>query len=96
MNIARFAVENVGKFGVYDQFTFVGKDGTVVLTNEEIEKRGKALATGMKKIGLKKGDIVSVVLTNVPEIPQTINGIVRTGAIFLPIIFALTAPESAT
>jgi long-chain acyl-CoA synthetase len=93
MNIARFAVENVGKFGVYDQFTFVGKDGTVVLTNEEIEKRGKALATGLKKLGLKKGDIVSVVLTNVPEIPQTINGIVRTGGIFLPIIFALTAPE---
>ena len=25
--------------------------------------------------------------------PQTINGIVRTGAVFLPIIFALTAPE---
>ena len=93
MNIARFAVENIGKFGVYDQFTFVGKDGTVVLTNEEIERRARALATGLKKLGIKKGDIVSVVLTNVPEIPQTINGIVRTGAIFLPIIFALTAPE---
>ena len=93
MNITRLAVENVGKFGIYDQFTFVGKDGVVVLTNEEIEKRARALATGLKKLGIKKGNIVSVVLTNVPEIPQTINGIIRTGAIFLPIIFALTAPE---
>ncbi len=93
MNITRLAVENVGKFGIYDQFTFIGKDGVVVLTNEEIEKRARALATGLRKLGIKKADIVSVVLTNVPEIPQTINGIIRTGAIFLPIIFALTAPE---
>ena len=93
MNIARLSAENVSKFSVYDQFTFVGKEGAVVLTNEEIEKRGRALATGLKKLGIKKGDIVSVVLTNVPEIQQTINGIVRTGAVFLPIIFALTAPE---
>ena len=93
MNITRLAVENVGKFGIYDQFTFIGKDGVVVLTNKEIEKRARALATGLKKLGIRKGDIVSVVLTNVPEIPQTINGIIRTGAIFLPIIFALTAPE---
>ncbi|MGD0857283.1 MAG: AMP-binding protein [Dehalococcoidia bacterium] len=93
MNIARLSAENVSKFGVYNMFTFVGKQGEVVLTNAEIEKRGRALATGLKKLGLKKGDVVASVLTNVPEIPQTINGIIRTGAIFLPIIFALTAPE---
>lgn len=93
MNIARFAVENIGKFGIYDQFTFIGKEGPVALTNDEIEKRARALATGLKKLGVEKGDIVSVVLTNVLEIPQTISGIVRTGAVFLPIIFALTAPE---
>jgi long-chain acyl-CoA synthetase len=93
MNITRLAVENERKFGLYDQFTFVGKQETVVLTNEEIEKGARALATGLTKHGVKTGDIISVVLTNVPEIPQTINGIIRTGAIFLPIIFALTAPE---
>jgi len=93
MNLMRLAAENVSKFGVYDQFTFVGKDGAVVLTNKEIEEKARALATGLKKLGLKKGDVVSVVLSNIPEIPQTINGIISTGAVFLPIIFALTAPE---
>ena len=93
MNISRLAVENVSKFGLYDQFTFIGKQETVILTNAKIEKRAQALATGLRKQGVKKGDIISVVLTNVPEIPQTINGIMRTGAVFLPIIFALTAPE---
>lgn len=93
MNIARFAVENIGKFGVYNQLTFIGNEETVVLTNEEIEKRARTLAAGLKKMGIKKGDVVAVVLTNVPELFQTLNGIVRTGAIFLPVIFALTALE---
>ena len=55
MNIARFAVENISKFGVYDQFTFVGKDGTVVLTNDEIEKKATGAGHGAEKLGLKKG-----------------------------------------
>ncbi len=93
MNLARLAAENVNNFGVYDLFTFVGKDKAVVLTNVDINNYGRAVATGLKKLGVKRGEVVCTVLTNVAEIPQTINGIMRMGAIFLPIIFALTAPE---
>ncbi|MBN1375890.1 MAG: AMP-binding protein [Dehalococcoidia bacterium] len=93
MNIARLAAENVKNFGTYDLFTYVGKDAAVVLTNVDIDEKGRSLATGLKKLGVKRGEVVCTVLTNVAEIPQTINGIMRMGAIFLPIIFALTAPE---
>ena len=93
MNVARLLGENVQKFGEYEQFIHVGADGEVVLTNVEIENRARALATGLKRLGVTKGDIVGVILGNVPEIPQTINGIVRLAAVFMPIIFALTPPE---
>lgn len=93
MNIARLAAENVKQFGLYNLFTFVGKHKELVLTNVDIDNNGRSLATGLKKLGVKKGEIVCTVLTNVPEIPQTINGIMRMGAVFLPVIYALTAPE---
>lgn len=45
MNITRLAVENVSKFGLYDQFTFVSKQETVILNNAEVEKAIKRGAT---------------------------------------------------
>lgn len=93
MNIASALPENVQKFGEYEQFVYLGQDGKIVLTNVEIENRANAIATNLKKLGVKKGDIVGVVLSNVSEIPQTLNGIIRSGAVFLPIIFVLTPSE---
>jgi len=92
-NIARMLGENIQKFGEYEQFIYLGSDDEVVLTNVEIENRARALATGLEKLGVTKGDIVGVIISNIPEIPQAINGIMRLGAVFSPIIFALTPPE---
>lgn len=93
MNIANALPENVQKFGEYEQFIYLGQDGKIVLTNVEIENRANAIATNLKKLGVEKGDIVGVVLSNISEIPQTLNGIIRSGAVFLPIIFVLTSSE---
>ncbi len=93
MNIGRLLTENIQKFGEYEQFIYVGPDGDINLTNVEIENRACALAAGLKKLGVSQGDIVGVILSNVPEIPQTINGVIRSGAVFMPVIFALTPPQ---
>jgi acyl-coenzyme A synthetase/AMP-(fatty) acid ligase len=42
---------------------------------------------------VKKGDIVASLLSNIPEIPEIINGVLRMGGVYLPIVFMLTAPE---
>lgn len=93
MNIAKMLEENVLTFGEYEQLITIGAEDKVVLTNKEIKKKAQALATGLKAQGVKKGDIVAACVSNIPQIPEMMNGIMRTGAAFLPIISALTPSE---
>ncbi|RPJ62537.1 MAG: hypothetical protein EHM12_04410 [Dehalococcoidia bacterium] len=93
MNIASFLHENIVQFGEYKQLIYAGPDGEVVLTNIDINNRASSLGASLKKLGICKGDVVGVILSNVPELPETINGVNRIGAIFMPIIFALTPPQ---
>ncbi len=93
MNIAQLIKENVQKFGEYEQLIFIGPEDKVILTNVEIENGGARLAAGLKALGIKKGDIVASCVSNSPQIPEIMNGIMRTGAAFLPIIYALTPSE---
>ncbi len=93
MNIANMLAENISKFGEYDQFIHIGPDKKSISTNVEIEHKARLLATGLKELGISKGDIVAVCVGNIPQISELINGILRTGAVFLPIIYALTPRE---
>lgn len=93
MNLARMLDEGIDKFGTYDQLIFQGDNEQKVLTNVEIRERACALASGLQSLGLKKGEVVAVCVSNIPEIPEIINGIMRAGGVFLPVIFMLTPPE---
>ncbi|MBI5442702.1 MAG: AMP-binding protein, partial [Deltaproteobacteria bacterium] len=92
-NIARFLPENVRSFGEYEQLRYFGKDRHTTLTNVQIEAQARALATGLRKRGIGRGDVVAVIVSNIAEIPELMNGVMRTGATYLPVIFALTPPE---
>ena len=92
-NIARFLDRNIETYGEYEQFVFLGNDGPRRIKNTEIRSRAQALATGLKKAGIRRGDSICTVVSNVPEIPEIINGINRCGAIYLPVVFLLTAAE---
>ena len=92
-NIARFLDRNIETYGEYEQFIFLGNDGPRRIKNTEIRSRAQALAAGLKKAGIKRGDSICTVVSNVPEIPEIINGINRCGAIYLPVVFLLTAAE---
>ncbi len=93
MNMADYLVDGIRKYGEYEQFIHIAGDRRTVLTNTDIDRRARALATGLQKAGIKTGDIVGVMVSNILEIPELMNGIMRMGAAYLPIIFMLTPKE---
>lgn len=92
-NFAGLLKENIQKYGEYKQFIYVGSGGDLSLTNIEIENRACRLASSLKNLDVKKGDVIAVILVDMLEIPPIINGIIRAGAVFLPIIPGLTVSE---
>jgi long-chain acyl-CoA synthetase len=92
-NIGRWLDDNVRKYGEYKQFIFLGPEGEKSWTNKQILENACALASGLRSAGIKKGDIIGSVISNIPEIPVIMNGVNRMGAVYLPIIYMLTAAE---
>lgn len=92
-NYARYGAQNIENFGEYDLLTYEDQDGAQTLTNRGLSDRSNALAASLAELGIKRGDIVAVVLPNSLTAPVAFNGIFRLGAVFLPVIFGLTASE---
>ena len=92
-NISRFLEFNVAHYGEYEQFIYLGPEGEKRLKNTDLLDQARRLSTGLRKMGVQKGDIIGTVVSNLPETPVLINGINRCGAVYLPIIFMLTAKE---
>ncbi len=93
MNIANYLHDGIRKYGEYEQFICIANDKKTVLTNVEIDRHARAVATGLRNAEVGKGDIVGVMVSNIPEIPELMMGALRMGAVFLPIIFMLTPKE---
>jgi long-chain acyl-CoA synthetase len=92
-NIAQFLDNNILQFGEYKQLIYLGEGPEQSFTNRQILDNARALAAGLLGSGLKKGEIVGSVLSNIPRIPEIINGVHRMGGVYMPIIFMLTAQE---
>ncbi|MGD0854737.1 MAG: class I adenylate-forming enzyme family protein [Dehalococcoidia bacterium] len=93
INIGQLLDNNVWRYGEYKQLIYITNGSEQIFTNKHILGQARALATGLKIKAVKKGDIVASVLSNIPEIPEIINGVHRMGGVYLPIVFMLTAPE---
>ena len=93
MNIASYSAEGIQKFGEYDQFIYIADGIQTILSNVEVDRQARKVAAGLFSSGIVKGDIVGVCVSNIPEIPELMNGTIRMGAAFLPIIFMLTPRE---
>jgi long-chain acyl-CoA synthetase len=93
MNIAGYLAHEIKKYGKYEQFIYIDNDKKVVLTNTLVDRNARDVAGGLRKLGVAKADVVGVMVSNIPEIPELMNGILRLGAVFLPIIFMLTPKE---
>lgn len=65
------------------------------MTYRKLQERVSALAQGLLDLGVKKGDVVAILLFNHTEYFEIIFAANRIGAIFLPLNFRLAADEIA-
>lgn len=82
MNLVTLADENLRNFGEYPFIIF--EDAT--FTNRQMINQASRLADGLKSLGVKKGDNVVVMLPNCPEVLISYQGILRCGAVIVPLI----------
>jgi long-chain acyl-CoA synthetase len=92
-NYARYGVEGIVRFGEYVSLIYEEENLAIQLTNVQIQRESNSLANGLMRLGVKRGDIVAVILPNGPAVPVAFTAIFKMGAVFLPVIFALAAPE---
>jgi len=63
------------------------------LTNAELHQRVNALAAGLLDRGVRRGDVVALLLHNCPEFLELVYAVTRIGAAFLPLNVRLAPAE---
>jgi long-chain acyl-CoA synthetase len=69
--------------------------GEVELSYAELDERSARLAALLAEKGIERGDRVGVMLPNVPEFPVAYYGVLRAGAIVVPMNVLLKRREIA-
>jgi len=92
-NYARYGLENVNKLGEYTSLIYEEEGLEQSFTNVQIQRQSNSMANGLKDLGVKRAEIVAVILPNGPAVPVVYTGIFKMGAVFLPINFGLTPHE---
>jgi len=90
MNLVKLGEERIEKFGETVSLVFEERD----YTNAQINTMGKRLASGLKSLGIGRGDHVIVSLPNMPEVFACFGAIWRIGAVIVPIMFLLGENET--
>ncbi len=81
--------QNIDKYGEYPFLYF----GEKAFTNVETAEHAGKFAAVLDKHEIKKGDRVVVCMPNCPEVIFAYQGIIRTGAIVIPVMFLLHQQE---
>jgi long-chain acyl-CoA synthetase len=89
VNLASLGEESVRRFGEYPALVFEGREWT----NAEQQRAANRLAHALRGLGIGPGDRVVVLLPNCPEVLQSYAAILKVGAVVVPVIFLLSAPE---
>jgi len=89
MNLARLGEESVQTWGEYVSLAFEGREWT----NVEQQRAANRFAHALGRLGVGPGDRVVVLLPNCPEVLQAYAGILKTGAIIVPVVFLLGPAE---
>lgn len=88
-NLARLAEQAVERLGDHPGLFFDG----IWHSSAELADRAARVGTGLRRIGVRPGDRVVVVMANCPEVQITYTAIWRAGAVATPVIFLLSVPE---
>jgi long-chain acyl-CoA synthetase len=89
VNLARLGDESVERFGEYTALHFEGRD----LTNVDQQRTAARVAAALSRMDVGPGDRVVVLLPNCPEVLAAYTGILKTGAVIVPIVFLLSPDE---
>ncbi len=83
--------ENIQQFGVYPAFIFEGRE----YTNAQCDEQSSQLAHTLSDLGVQKGDCVVVFMPNCPEAVIAVAGILKSGAVVVPLLPQLQGAEIA-
>ncbi|WP_409292815.1 class I adenylate-forming enzyme family protein [Peribacillus sp. SCS-37] len=90
MTLKELLEVNIDKFGEYPFLYYREKQ----YTNLETKKYADQLASGLQsRLGITKGDRVVVCMENCPEVIFSYQGITRSGAVNVPVMFTLHPRE---
>ena len=89
------SIYNCLHFTPYTALTYedMQRQETRTYTNVEIAREAAQLAAGLRSLGIEKGDRVIVMMLNCPEVIVAYQAIARAGAIIIPVMPLLKAPE---
>ncbi len=90
MNLVSLGDQNIEKLGKKLALVFEDRE----YTNIQIQEMGKRLASGLKSLGIGRGDHVVVSMPNSPEVWACFGAIWRLGAVIVPIMFLLGEDET--
>ena len=92
MNLVTLSEEKIAKFGEITSLVFQEE----VYTNTRIDEMARRLASGLKSLGIGRGDNVVVSMPNSPEVFACFGAIWRLGAVIVPIMFLMGGSQKGS
>ena len=89
LNLATLAEDSLQRLGERRSLNFEGE----WVTNAQTMDRARRLQAAFAELGAGSGDIVALCMVNHPLVYPTFQGIFRTGAAAVPVMFQLSEPE---
>jgi len=89
IDIARLAEQALERLGERRALVFEGE----WVTNVETMNGARRLQGAFAELGLRRGEVAALCMTNHPLVYSVFQGIFRTGATAVPVMFQLTAAE---
>jgi len=91
MSLTTLAAESLQKYGEYQSLAFEGRR----YTNLDQDRSACRLAHVLRRLGIRPGDRVMVMLPNCPEVTSSYGAILKAGGVIVPVIFLLGDKEVA-
>ena len=91
MSLALLSDDSIRRYGEYEALAFEGRR----ITNMDQHRAASRVAHALVRLGVQPGDRVVVMLPNCPQVMQSYGGILRVGAVIVPVIFLLGETEVA-
>src|SRR5260370_7559904 len=91
--LSDLSIYNCVRFGPYTAVIYEDQEDVREFTNMDIAREAAQLAVGLHALGIQKGDRVIVMMGNCPEVIISYQAITRAGAVIIPVMPLLKAPE---